>query len=401
MRMTIRRQVYSVLALALTLTAAACSTSNSNSGSSASTAGAVGSSSAGTASSGAIDIGLANMDTGTTALPAVEQGAMAAVKYLNATGGLDGKRINLVNCDVQNSDQMAQECGQQFANDSRMPFALLGATINGGAFYSAMEAAHKPVLGAIGITSADDSPSGVYFYYPGADFNALITDYFKQLHVKSMSSFYEQETASEQGENTIVSGLAGTGTQVKGVAIPATAADFTPEVASSGAGQADLVYLSATRDCVKIAQAMQSLGVKPKAVVAESGCIQPSDIQQNPSLFQGWTVVSPSKEPGIGSGIDADVTQFLKEWGTYGPGGTPGTFAELGWGLVMTLPRVFTTSAPTTTAVAQQTIASYKGAVVMGPSSISCPGPAPFTSTCGNGLQYYRVNNGKMDPIQP
>ena len=42
----------------------------------------------------------------------------------------------------------------------------------------------------------------------------------------------------------------------------------------------------------------------------------------------------------------------------------------------------------------------YKGPVVMGPQTISCPGEAPVTATCTKGLIFYNVlEGGKLQQI--
>lgn len=338
------------------------------------------------------------MATGATSFPAATQAAQAAAKYLNATqGGLAGKKINLVTCDMENSNQSAQACGEQFANDKNMPFAILGLTLNGGPFYEAMNAAHKPILGAIGITPADNNPTLTYFYYPGATYYVDLAQYVKTLHVHSISYIYENEAAATAGEQTVASGLKGTGITIKAVAVPPAASDVTAQVGSADIGSTDLAMFFLSGGCPQIAQAMQSLGVTPKKVIAVNTCVTPQNITESPSSYQNWLVVSPDKMSVAGA-ADPDVALFLKGWAQYGSGGTAGTFAELGWGVLLTAAKVFQGQSNITSASANTSLADYTGSVVMGPSSVKCPGPAPYTATCGKSLTFYSIQNGKWVP---
>jgi len=159
------------------------------------------------ASGSVIEIGFANMDTGTTSFPGILTDAQAAVQYVNANGGVAGHKIQLVSCDMKNDAQSAQECGEEFANNPKIPFAIVGLTLNGGPFYQAMEAAHKPTLGMIGITPADNDPSDTYFYYSGSNYYPSLVSYLNSLGLKSLAYLYEGEASSEAGEKYVTGHL--------------------------------------------------------------------------------------------------------------------------------------------------------------------------------------------------
>ena len=350
----------------------ACGSSSKNSTSTTSGSSVTSATSSGS-TSGTIDIGFASALTGTTSFPAVGQAAQAAAKYVNAHGGIGGKSVNLVVCDMKNDNQSAQECGQQFANDASMPFAMLGLTLNGGPFYAAMNAAHKPILGGLGITPADNSPADTFFYYPGATYYYSVAQTVKKMGWKSIAYIDENEAASTAGEQVVASQLAGSGVTIKTTTIPTSASDVTPQIEAAGISTADATLIFTTGSCSQIASAMQSLSIKPKAVLAVNTCLTPANISSNPSLYEGWILASPLKESIVGKGVDPSIDTFLNGWQKYGPGGTPGVFAELGWGLVLTAARVFPAPSNITAGSALAALQSYKGAVVMGPSSVSCP----------------------------
>lgn len=314
------RRGLSALGAAVAVIAVAACSSSSSGGSSGTPSTSPSASTSSSSASGPIHIGFANMNTGANSFPAVTQAAQAATKYLNQTqGGLDGRQIDLVTCDLQNSNQAAQECGQQFANDKQMPFAMLGLTLNGGPFYAAMNAAHKPILGALGITPADNSPKDTYFYYPGATYYNYIANYVKSLHIHSISYIDEGEAASLAGEQTVAKGLKGSGITIHTATIPVSASDVTPQVESADIKSTDALLVFTTGTCPQVAQAMQSLGIKAKRVLVVNTCVTPANVAASPSLYQGWTLVAPNRMSAIGPGIDPEVTAFLNGFKKYGP----------------------------------------------------------------------------------
>jgi branched-chain amino acid transport system substrate-binding protein len=382
---------------ATVLAVGACSSNSStSSGSSVATnSPATSSSAAAGASSGStIQIGFANMDTGTTSFPGILTDAQAAEQYVNAHGGVAGHKIQLVSCDMKNDAQSAQECGQEFANNPNIPFAIVGLTLNGGPFYQAMAAAHKPTLGMIGITPADNAPPDTYFYYSGSNYYPSLVSYLNGVGIKSLAYVYEGEASSEAGEKYVTSHLSPS-IKVTTTQVPANAADVTSQVAASGAHSADLM-MAFTVDCSRVATALQSLSLTPKKVIGDPGCLNLATISQDPAIYQDWYFVENYKVSSITGSTDPDVTLFNQERSSYGAGGTVGAFGEMGWGMILTLANVFKGASDVTSSSALTAISGFKGPVVMGASKISCPGAAPYMSTCASGLYLYQVRGGKI-----
>jgi branched-chain amino acid transport system substrate-binding protein len=353
-----------------------------------------------TAAGPAIQIGFANEDTGSVAtFPGLLASAETAVKYLNSNaGGLDGRRIDLVSCDMKNTVQGAQECGQQFASDTAMPFVILGITLNGGPFYSALNAVHKPVLGTIAVDPADDSASNAYFYYQGA-IGLSMADYAKTTPgIHSVASMYDDQAAGIATEGIMAAALKPRGISIKGTAIPAAASDVTPLVADSGASTADLLMINSGTGCSQVGPALQSLGIKPKQVLVNIGCLPTSLLAKSGSLFQGWLADSYYTLSLPSTASNPAVALFQQSYQRYGPGGNTPPYGELGWGIVMTAAKMFDGAKDITSASASTTMQSFKGPVVLGDNAISCPGSAPYQSTCGTGTFLYQVSDGNLVP---
>ncbi len=390
-----RLTVAATVSSAVLILAACAGSSNSSSGTAS-----VSQSASATASSGAVlDIGLANMNTGTTSFPGVTVAAQLAVEYLNQeAGGIDHHKVTLITCDVKNDAQSSQECGQEFADNSSMPFAISGLNFNGAPYYAAMAAAHKPTLGGSATTPADYAAPDTYFYFPGGNFYQSAAADILNLNPrpKSVSMIYEGEASTVSFEKIEAQVMKENGIAFKAIEVPPGAADVTAQVAESGARTAGFVEVSVV-NCLAVAEAFRTLGISPPIVRGSASCPTTSEAESNAALLNGWIVPSTTKiASAVGSAGDADVALFNKVWNQHYPGQPIPNFAEEGWGLVMTAADVLRGAPELTSSAIAHLLQSYKGPVVMGDTSISCPGPAPATSTCANGIIYYKVESGKL-----
>jgi fatty-acyl-CoA synthase len=390
------RLIVAAAGLGLALAVAACASSSTGSGAASAT---IPSKSSPASSGTVLDIGLANMNTGTTSFPGLTQAAQLAAEYLNQTaGGIDNHKIAIVSCDVKNDAQSSQECGQEFADDSSMPFAMSGLNFNAGPYYTAMTAAHKPTLGGSATTPADYAAPDTYFYFPGGNFYQSAAADILSLNPrpKSVSMIYEGEASTISFEKIEAQVMKENGIAFKAVEVPPGAADVTAQVAESGAGTADFVDVSVV-NCLAVAEAFRALNIVPRMVRGSASCPTTTEAESNAALLNGWIVPSTTKiASAVAPAGDADVTLFNEVWDQHYPNQPVPNFAEEGWGLVMTAAEVLRGAPALTSSAVAQLLQSYKGPVAMGDPSISCPGPAPATSTCANGIIYYQVESGKL-----
>jgi ABC-type branched-subunit amino acid transport system substrate-binding protein len=357
-------------------------------------------------------VGWANITSGTLSFPGELAGAKVAEAALNANGGINGTKLNLVYCDMQNSTQASAACGEQFAGDSSISLAIYTINpITGASFFAPLNAAHKPILGGVPTTIADDTAKDTYFAYPGlvafTQGNAAVIRKLPGLGYTKLSYIYETGNQSA-GTAAHISAQAATsvGVSVKFATMDPTSADFINSLTEANASSAQVLFLGGSQECTHIARDLQTLGLHPKLVVANIQCVNPDDITKNPDLYQGWLINDQNQEAVLGPGKNADVTQFLSDWAKYGPGGPPSSVpleAEEGYGTVMTLALMLKNVdvKSLTPAAARTAISSYKGHVVMGGTNdMSCPGPAAGPAECSsNNEVFYKLQNGQFTPI--
>jgi branched-chain amino acid transport system substrate-binding protein len=410
-----RRLTALVVPALVALVAAACG-SSSNGSSSATTASGGGGAATTAASGGAattaaaggsattaaaggaatgepIVFGLANMDTGAVSFPGAGSAAQAAAKYINDTlGGINGRPLQFVACDMKNDPQAAAACGQQFANDSKADGVLLTLAVNAGPLYNALQSSGKPIIGGYGISPADNAPPNTYFYYAGAVFYPALADWIKsQPDIHTIAYLHGPDAASQGGADALKK-ILGSSYDIKEQIVAPGTADLTPAIQASGAANADLLLAFPTGSGGPLAQALHDVGAKPKKILSLESIVTPQELQKSPDLYTGWILANPAKIAAADPN-DPDTKQFLD---AVGGEANVQPFGEVGWGTTMSLYNVLK-SVPADQLNPQgiaAAIKDYKGPVVMGPKTISCPGDAPTTATCTKGLIFYNVQPG-------
>ena len=121
-----------------------------------------------------------------------------------------------------------------------------------------------------------------------------------------------------------------------------------------------------------------------------------------PANFADWYVMAPLKLPAIGEGVDDDVDTFLAAWDEFGPGGTPGTFAEIGWAAIMNFAAAVEDAGVTdpTSENIKQALMDFTGPAIFGNEEISCPGPEDMPTICSPGAVFYQISDGWLTPAE-
>ena len=382
------------VAAALTLSVAACSSShNGSTGSNASRASepatiATGDGSGGTgpATGTPIKIGYANPSAGLYVIGGYDHGADAAVKYVNSQlNGINGHPIELVRCKtaIDSTDPTAQACGQQFANDPSIPFAMTGLLVDGAPFYAPLAAAGKPIFGGHPVSPQDFDAKGVYFFRGGVPTLSLGMGALAMAlrpDAKQVNILYTDVATGQYGTKEVKAEL-GKGVNVKTIPVQPDATNVLPQATALTQDSPDAIVLVGIENiCQQVAQAFQTL--RPSApVISNSVCVNDT-IAKNGGNIDGW-YMSNYDVPADYAGSNSELSQFLSLYPKYAS--TPATedFAIDGWSEVLTLRTILSsvhgalTSANVTTA-----LKDFKGPVTLGPVKVSCPGPAHYSAVC-------------------
>jgi branched-chain amino acid transport system substrate-binding protein len=394
-----------VAGAALTLLLTACSSSKNSSDQSSTSGGApTGASSTSAGGSGKatgtpLKIGFANENTGATAFPSITTTAEAAVKYINQDlGGIHGRPIELDICDLKADAATAQSCGQRYANNSAMPVVIQTFAFNAGALQAALQSAGKSVLGGYAGGPADKTAPNAYFMDIGGDkfYRKVAEGFMAKGGIKRVVNFHNPNETSIAGAKALKAVFTAGGATYKDVTVTPGAADLTPQVASADIKSADIVFSGAVGGCSALTNAFKSLSVTPKIMVSFTSCPGSVDIiKKNASTYKGWYLVNPSKIASPDSD-DPDIKLMFEKMKAQGVDTDKlGAFAEVGWGQVMTLRKILNDLPENKLDAANFTAAikAFKGPVVNGPATVSCPGEAPNIAVCATDLQWYKVQD--------
>ena len=104
--------------------------------------------------------------SGAVATPEVPEGATAAAEAINASGGVEGSPIEVLECDLGNDPNTARDCGQQ-AVDAGVVAAIGPVSANAGEYTPLLEAAKIPLIGNVPAAAADFTSAISFPLYGG------------------------------------------------------------------------------------------------------------------------------------------------------------------------------------------------------------------------------------------
>ncbi len=200
-------------------------------------------------------------------------GVAAAVKAINASGGVDGAKIVVKFCDDKNDANAAQKCATDFGKDPSV-VALVGANTNfGDTVNPALESAELPSVGP-GMYGLSDFKSTAVFPADGGSITGIAAAgpiCINDLKGKTVSVAYLDVAAGAQ-VITVMDGfvLKPFGTKLTtSVPIPATAADLSSQAAQLVSDNADCIVEAVPQEqATQLTKALVQQGYKGKIFIS-------------------------------------------------------------------------------------------------------------------------------------
>jgi ABC-type branched-subunit amino acid transport system substrate-binding protein len=167
-------------------------------------------------------------------------GTNGAVKAINASGGVNGHRLDIIQCNTENNPNGAAACGREMVSDGVV--AVVGSITQFGAqVIPILDAARIPTLGQIAIGSADlANPDG--FPFAPAGIGAAVGEpaLAASLGKKKISEVRVDLSVTASLPLMAAIGLAPHGLKlVHSVAIPMNSPDMSSYVAAASANGTD------------------------------------------------------------------------------------------------------------------------------------------------------------------
>ena len=331
-RMSIRRaSLPAVVAVVALFTAACGSSSNGSSSSSGASTSAAATSAAATSSAaassgsggGTIKIGTMIPLTGTGLnYPDWLSGAKASVAAINAAGGINGSKLDLIECDDQNNPNQALACARQLVGD-HVAIIAGGLSLFGTQVAQVLKPSGMSWFGALPITIPEGQLPNLYPFEAGylGDYGPTAT-FAKNDGAKSLAGLVLQGATGAGAAQALQEGAKKAGIPYKGtIAIPIDASDYAPYVSKLIGLHADAVGTQlAAPQFLLLLQASSQAGAKFHMYQPAVG-IAPNIFKtlgkSDPILSQVTAVASvPPPDPSIESTYPG-ITKYLSDIQSY------------------------------------------------------------------------------------
>jgi branched-chain amino acid transport system substrate-binding protein len=391
-------------AAALALTA--CSSNSAGSGSpTASGSAAAANAAAGTSTAHGTPINLTFLSEFSTQGSSGDgwAGIQAAIRYVNAHGGIKGRPLAAQECVDNNDPNLASACATKAAGNASIIASVGQTTLQGAVVDPVFEQAALPIVGANAFVSADfNAPNLFALHIGGLAGLGGVAAAADLLHAKKVSFVYVQSPAAATEVGLVDSAVLTPRhlPPATAVGVSPTAGDLSAAVAKAGQGSpgAIIVYTGQAQANSFIKAARQQ-GVTTPIIVGAT-LETPAAVQQQLGSGQNlyfWTSFKHS-----GSFYDA----FLSQW--QAAGNSPSLadeFAINGW-LSVTMFADVARTLPTVTRASVQAafskVTNYTTGGMLPPLSFTKPGTAlggkaPRIVNPTMGLAQYQ--NGAFAPI--
>jgi branched-chain amino acid transport system substrate-binding protein len=409
------------LMLAGGMTLAACGSSTSPSTSSSNTAAAAPSATAGTGnyhpvsdyaafvggtgkadpSKSPIYIGVVNQQGGTADIaPEWTNGTTLAADFLNnQAGGIDGHPVKLVVCGIPDTTSAAQQCGEEFANNSNIATVAMGAVVIGNQpLEQALAPTGKALVMGVTILPVDSTYKYGYILYGDATrveapIGTFIHRYLPS--VKKVSIIYANVPGSNVPNEVIASTLQYYHIAVQLTAFDPTSSNITAAVIASGASSAGLVIDGAGNpvQCSDVYQALKQLNITTP-VLANVPCDSAVTAQgDGGQLPVGWYYASANPLPGDPD--DPSLAAFKAVADKYGdPTGASDAWVADAFGQVLTIAKVYNeilkSGGKITEAAVNKGLKDLKGAIPQGPPQLQCGTIPGAPAICNEEDQFFQ-----------
>lgn len=205
--------------------------------------------------------------TGTdTQYPDALAGAKAAVRGINAHGGINGTKVSLDYCDVQSSVNVAEQCAHKFVSDHVV--AVVGDNTNYGPQQTTiLQSAHIPEIADAALTASSQLSSPIEFPIASGFVGQFASGVYYGMKVakpalKSFAFVGLQIPVVASLESSVQAEVTKLGGSWKGfISMPASTTSFAPYVEAAEQSGAQVVYLGMSGEQVsEFAQAAEAAG---------------------------------------------------------------------------------------------------------------------------------------------
>ncbi|HUY49490.1 MAG TPA: ABC transporter substrate-binding protein [Streptosporangiaceae bacterium] len=257
-------------------------------------------------------------------------GAQAYFDYVNAHGGVHGRRVKLISLDDQYQPPVALQDTRTLVNTDKV-FAevAVNGTATTQADITVLDPANVPVIGVqTGATVfAGTLRKNLYNVWPSyLTEGNLLGSFAQSLHVSKVGVLYQNDDFGK----SLLQGVTNSGLRpTMSVSYDPTQTDFSPQAAQFKAAHVGaVIILAIPGPTTDFLNALNSVNFKPVRIMSQVSAI-PQMFSTAPQEFPGSYI--GAFIPPLANSTDPQVKSFLSAMSAYQPGAPASVFAAWGW----------------------------------------------------------------------
>ncbi len=286
-----------------------------------------------------IKLGMINQEnTPAGSFPEIRQAAEAAVAYVNAEGGIEGRPLELESCITQGTPEGSAACAEKFAA-SKPVLVMPGIDFGSAASLPILDRAALPYVGGVPLLPPELTAPNSYTFVGGSAsaFPSQAVYLANELKVKKVNILYTDNPAGAQAAKAFGADIlkANGVSDVELIPEKADAADFTAALTKSAQGDPDaIMVLFAGQGCSRVMQAKSALGIDAKMFYpgscADEAVIEAGGAGAEDAYFNEEVVLYDNVE-------DPQVKIYVDALAEFSPDAKKSGFSQTGFGAVMNI----------------------------------------------------------------
>jgi branched-chain amino acid transport system substrate-binding protein len=353
--------------------------------------------------SDAIVVGLVNTENAPVgSFPDVRRGALAAVRQVDAAGGVKGRQIRLETCTTNGTPESSLACANQLL--AKKPVAVIGGVdLGAAASLQALASANVPYVGGTPVTTEALTSRSSFMFTGGTATEVLgeVAYATDTLHVQRLAAVY----ADVPGLLSTAVGLLGTIVRKKGVSsfklvpVASDAPDVAPALSAAAAAKPDAVLaVFPGQTCTRVIQGVGAVGLRAR-MMYPSLCASASALAAGGSTIDG-SVIATGYRPFTDT-ADKDVATYLAALRRYDSSLKPSLLSQAGFSVVMNLAQLLGEAAAPTAAglLAQLRSARNHPNFMAAPFTCDAKRIPLLGGLCNASVQISVVRGGAVQPV--
>lgn len=346
-----------------------------------------------------IKVGFLNQGQGAAALPNAGAGVPAAVDYLNAHGGINGKKIHLITCDTDGTPATSVACANRFVQE-KVAVVVQGIDLGSDSAVPILEGANIPLVGHTGFGPVQSDSSHAFFFgaAPGAYTAGPAVVVAENMGLKSLAfTNIDAPPARAYTEIALEPVAKELGLELDVSYYNAASPNYSSVMASLLAKRPDAVLIIGPEQvCTGMLQAAKNLGYEGKILAGSCSAF----IKADPASAEGVFTASDLYQPGDDK-VPADKKAELAIYDTamaknekYKDG-----FSQNSFSAMMDLAAVLkSTNGDYSSSAILSALRNIRGMSSFMGQTINCDGKEwpGEKSICGSGLIEYQVKDGRL-----